>query len=317
MNPIVAPNPARPAASRSLRADSSPSRAPANGPSNSPGSPKNRPTTAPAMPAALAPQYRRRPAAPQESRSGRSSAATIFPATFRHDRFLIRPWTSAAAPLSRRLMALHHIYRERATCAATTKSGSRADAGVRLVRSGWHSSSCCCRGSCGFPRTPRPTSMPYPSAARGSGARPRPSPAPRSASIHASARVTGSTAHIEVTQCFTCSRHRWRALRRTRRSSHQRETRYPHADHLGSVESITDERGNLLARLSVDAFGRRRGTQWTGNPSGSCIARQSGPCVQCFGLSRIDVLRTGGVGPSSGRQPRADATNLDGFLKRA
>lgn len=40
-------------------------------------------------------------------------------------------------------------------------------------------------------------------------------------------------------------------------------TRYLHTDHLGSVDTITDEAGTLVQRLSYDAFGKRR------NPNGT------------------------------------------------
>jgi RHS repeat-associated protein len=40
-------------------------------------------------------------------------------------------------------------------------------------------------------------------------------------------------------------------------------TRYFHTDHLGSIEVITDEAGNVVQRLSYDAFGKRR------NPNGT------------------------------------------------
>jgi len=35
-------------------------------------------------------------------------------------------------------------------------------------------------------------------------------------------------------------------------------TRYFHTDHLGSISVITDENGNVLERLSFDAWGKRR-----------------------------------------------------------
>lgn len=38
--------------------------------------------------------------------------------------------------------------------------------------------------------------------------------------------------------------------------------RYLHRDHLGSIESITDERGQLDNSLSFDAWGQRRSEQW-------------------------------------------------------
>ncbi len=37
-----------------------------------------------------------------------------------------------------------------------------------------------------------------------------------------------------------------------------------HKDHLGSIEAITDIKGNLLQQMSFDAFGARRKTNWAG-----------------------------------------------------
>ena len=54
---------------------------------------------------------------------------------------------------------------------------------------------------------------------------------------------------------------------RTLRSSGSNDIRYLHKDHLGSVDSITDEFGAVVLRLSFDAFGKRRGSTWTGTPS--------------------------------------------------
>ena len=39
------------------------------------------------------------------------------------------------------------------------------------------------------------------------------------------------------------------------------------ADHLGSVSNITDSNGSSLIGLSFDAYGDRRGSNWTGDPS--------------------------------------------------
>lgn len=41
------------------------------------------------------------------------------------------------------------------------------------------------------------------------------------------------------------------------------KTRYLHRDHLGSVESITDENGNLSERFSYDAWGQRRSVSFS------------------------------------------------------
>lgn len=48
-------------------------------------------------------------------------------------------------------------------------------------------------------------------------------------------------------------------VERTNTSS---QTRYLHKDHLGSVESITDDAGNVVQKLSYDAWGLRRSTNW-------------------------------------------------------
>src|SRR5690606_35106546 len=39
--------------------------------------------------------------------------------------------------------------------------------------------------------------------------------------------------------------------------------RYLHFDHLGSVEAISDADGNFVTRMSFDAFGNRRNSDWT------------------------------------------------------
>nr|VFK68664.1 MAG: hypothetical protein BECKUNK1418G_GA0071005_12571 [Candidatus Kentron sp. UNK]VFK73685.1 MAG: hypothetical protein BECKUNK1418H_GA0071006_12521 [Candidatus Kentron sp. UNK] len=36
------------------------------------------------------------------------------------------------------------------------------------------------------------------------------------------------------------------------------ETRYLHRDNLGSIDTITDGRGNIVERMSYEAFGQRR-----------------------------------------------------------
>jgi RHS repeat-associated protein len=45
-------------------------------------------------------------------------------------------------------------------------------------------------------------------------------------------------------------------------SNNTSKTSYLHRDHLGSVESITDEKGTLDTALSFDAWGQRRSEQW-------------------------------------------------------
>ncbi|MFQ5470060.1 MAG: PKD domain-containing protein [Gammaproteobacteria bacterium] len=50
-------------------------------------------------------------------------------------------------------------------------------------------------------------------------------------------------------------------------------TRYLHKDHLGSIETITDESGTVVERLSYDAFGKRR--QINGQDSQSTILSET------------------------------------------
>jgi RHS repeat-associated protein len=49
----------------------------------------------------------------------------------------------------------------------------------------------------------------------------------------------------------------------TQRSSGANDTRYLLPDHLGSPETITDESGAVIQRLSYDAWGKPRNTDWT------------------------------------------------------
>jgi RHS repeat-associated protein len=51
-------------------------------------------------------------------------------------------------------------------------------------------------------------------------------------------------------------------------------TRYLHSDHLGSVDSVTDENGAVVQRLSFDSWGKRRNADWTdANYVGTDITR--------------------------------------------
>lgn len=44
------------------------------------------------------------------------------------------------------------------------------------------------------------------------------------------------------------------------------QTRYLHHDHLGSLDTVTDETGNVIERLSFDAWGKRRTPAWQSDP---------------------------------------------------
>jgi RHS repeat-associated protein len=51
-------------------------------------------------------------------------------------------------------------------------------------------------------------------------------------------------------------------------SSGAKKTEYLHKDHLGSTDVITNQSGQVVQRLSFDAFGKRRALNWTaGSPS--------------------------------------------------
>ena len=50
-------------------------------------------------------------------------------------------------------------------------------------------------------------------------------------------------------------------------------TRYFHTDHLGSVSVITDENGNVVERLSYDAWGKRRFASGADDPTGSITSQ--------------------------------------------
>lgn len=52
-----------------------------------------------------------------------------------------------------------------------------------------------------------------------------------------------------------------------RRTASLSETYYLHDDHLGSVDVITKSNGAVELRTSFDAWGKRRGSNWTGTPS--------------------------------------------------
>ncbi|HJQ08165.1 MAG TPA: RHS repeat-associated core domain-containing protein [Candidatus Saccharimonadales bacterium] len=49
----------------------------------------------------------------------------------------------------------------------------------------------------------------------------------------------------------------------TSRSNGTNDVRYLLKDHLGSTEAVTDENGNVLQKLSYDAHGKRRSSNWT------------------------------------------------------
>ena len=57
-----------------------------------------------------------------------------------------------------------------------------------------------------------------------------------------------------------------------------KQTEYLHRDHLGSLEAITDELGDIVTYKSHDAWGKRRNTNWTDNPLGNFEMTNSHLC---------------------------------------
>ena len=53
----------------------------------------------------------------------------------------------------------------------------------------------------------------------------------------------------------------------SRKSSGANTVSYLTSDHLGSSSAITDSAGGILVNTSFDAFGKRRGSNWSGSPS--------------------------------------------------
>jgi RHS repeat-associated protein len=54
----------------------------------------------------------------------------------------------------------------------------------------------------------------------------------------------------------------------SRQSSGTNSTYYVTRDHLGSSSAVTNSAGGVLVNSSFDAFGKRRGSNWSGSPSG-------------------------------------------------
>lgn len=53
----------------------------------------------------------------------------------------------------------------------------------------------------------------------------------------------------------------------SRQSGGTNSTHYVTSDHLGSSSAITSSSGGILVNSSFDAYGKRRGSNWTGSPS--------------------------------------------------
>jgi hypothetical protein len=90
------------------------------------------------------------------------------------------------------------------------------------------------------------------------------------------------------------------------------DTRYLHKDHLGSVDTITDEFGAVVLRLSFDAFGKRRGSAWSGSPTAG-RSRPGGTAMwsmSASALSYVPHIRDTGFVPR--KRPSRQAGALRG-----
>jgi RHS repeat-associated protein len=87
-------------------------------------------------------------------------------------------------------------------------------------------------------------------------------------------RYIGGLLEIVQGPSVTSWRHQILAAGRTvavysRGSNGSNNTIYPLRDHLGSTEAITNASGAILVKTSFAAYGARRGSNWTGSPSGA------------------------------------------------
>jgi RHS repeat-associated protein len=90
-------------------------------------------------------------------------------------------------------------------------------------------------------------------------------------------------------------------------------TRYFHTDHLGSVSVLTDENGNVVERLSYDAWGKRRFADGTDDPSGSITSQSTRGFTGEEELSVSGLLHLNGrvYDPLLARFTSADPTVTD------
>jgi len=110
---------------------------------------------------------------------------------------------------------------------------------------------------------------------------------------------------------------------RTLRSNSVNDVRYLHKDHLGSVDTITDEFGAVVLRLSFDAFGKRRGSAWSGSPSAGDWTNIAATTHRGFTfheqLDTVDLVHMNGrvYDPTLGRFISADPTIQAPFMSQS
>jgi len=90
-------------------------------------------------------------------------------------------------------------------------------------------------------------------------------------------------------------------------------TIYFHTDHLGSISVITDHSGNVLERLSYDAWGKRRFANGADDPSGSITSQTTRGFTNQEELSVAGLVHLNGriYDPMLGRMTSADPTVPD------
>ncbi len=86
-------------------------------------------------------------------------------------------------------------------------------------------------------------------------------------------RVTDQATAVVVNRYYIHSPERVVAI--VTRGGPKPSTTYVHADHLGSVDTLTDEDGDVVERRSYDAFGQRRNPEWGEPPPASFAAMTS------------------------------------------
>jgi len=99
-----------------------------------------------------------------------------------------------------------------------------------------------------------------------------------------------------------------------RHSSGTNSTYYLLKDHLGSTDVVANSSGAVFVRESFDAYGRRRGTNWTGNPTATEINNMNTSTRRGFTfheqLDSTDLVHLDGrvYDPLIGRFVSADPT---------
>lgn len=87
----------------------------------------------------------------------------------------------------------------------------------------------------------------------------------------------------------------------TERSNAANDTRYLHKDHLGSIDVITNEQGQVVERLSFDPWGARRNADWTSAPNFGCARPAQPDPLLASTCSRAHFLQAARESRQTGR----------------